>query len=547
MATCDPKLLPGQATCFRCAEPGTLKQIQLYLLSALGGVSSPGALSAGSATYRPFTNKFALAAQVYLLAVINGQSTNPQTLEKAAACWFCIPVSERLNVETYLLAIAAGKSTDPKVLARSVGPYRPLMPIEDQVKIFILNKLAGTLSIKAIENGAACLMCLDHRRLQEIYLFQLCAFMVASPMNPTIADVTGFAYVPDPAGVNSVASWTAPPAGVTKTEVWQSNNGAAFALAASVAAPGTTRTIPVGAIGIGDTIAIKVRYCNLASCGAFTAVQTVYGAAVDWLNRVQGNGGAIVAQLTATAMNTYYGALVAGGTVIAKIKALLMIVPDSIIAASTPLIKAAGSDPWVFNGGINFDLTVNGLRNTALNQFWNTGIIPSAVFASDTNGGIGCYVHTTHPADGGNDVDMGSNVNAAQACQLYTNSNSIFSAGDIYATGAAGMSSLTIGAGFWSINAIDVNTGVMYFGNSTTPFADIGHVGGPGEPATITGTRPNIALYAMALNQGGVTVGSNTVRRWSMFIVNDGFLAAEAQVVFNATQACRVTLGGGFV
>lgn len=171
--TCDPKQLPAQATCFRCNTPVTNKQVQLYLFGVLSGVSSVSLLSAGAANYRPLQNKLAIATEVYLMAVLTGNSTDPSVLEKAAACWSCIPMSERMDVSTYLLANSAGASTDPKVLNKSIGPYSPLIPFYHQVKIYALNAIAG-LSMATLMAGAKCLMCLSSTRLEEIYLYLLC-------------------------------------------------------------------------------------------------------------------------------------------------------------------------------------------------------------------------------------------------------------------------------------------------------------------------------------------------------------------------------------
>jgi hypothetical protein len=513
---------------------------------------------------------------------------------------------------------------DPKVLAKSVAPYRPLLPIFHQVRLYALNVLAGNLSAKTIAAGASCFMCIDHGHLEEILMYllcqgfnmippgsvytgsppefdlvvlpnnsyiitwgandlsmTLCGVVYPSPgsgqvtvvytgscalmqffgtfagtrvqlkvqLDPTIpAPPNNLNFSLDAAGNNDIYTWDAPTFGtIVSTEVWVSTDGTTYTLDATL--PAATVTYTKTAPAVAAKLYVKLRWRGTFNTGAsgFNRALLVYGVIPDWQRRVLVNGGGAPATTTIRALNTFYGVIDVPGTLIPKVKAYLMIVPDGIIAASTPLFKTAGNDPWVFNGGINFDLTVNGLRNTAGSQFWNTGIAPSAVFASDVNGGIGCYISVTHPADGGADVDMGSNVSAVQACQLYTNFNSAFSAGDIYATGAAGMSSLTIGTGFWSINAINLNSGAMYYGSSATGFTTAGVVGGPGEPATITGTRPNINIYAMALNQGGVTVGASTIRRYSAFWINDGFTLAEAQVLYNATQACRVALGGGFV
>lgn len=213
MATCDPKLLPALATCFRCVPPDAKRLLNLYLLNIATTSKSVPQLAAGAAPYRPIHNKLALAARVYLLALISGQPTSPGALEKAAVCWQCIPVSERLDIETYLYAVTAGGSTDPKKLMPSAGLYRPLIPIREQVEIYLLNAVA-MISTQAIMAGAACFMCLSTTRLDEIYLYLLCQGIATNIIPP------GSTYGPGatPEFDLNVASFT------TYTIMWGAND-----------------------------------------------------------------------------------------------------------------------------------------------------------------------------------------------------------------------------------------------------------------------------------------------------------------------------------
>lgn len=213
MATCDPKLLPALATCFRCVPPDAKRLLNLYLLNIATASKSVPQLAAGAAPYRPIHNKLALAARVYLLALISGQPTSPGALEKAAVCWQCIPVSERLDIETYLYAVTAGGSTDPKKLMPSAGLYRPLIPIREQVEIYLLNAVA-MISTQAIMAGAACFMCLSTTRLDEIYLYLLCQGIATNIIPP------GSTYGPGatPEFDLNVASFT------TYTIMWGAND-----------------------------------------------------------------------------------------------------------------------------------------------------------------------------------------------------------------------------------------------------------------------------------------------------------------------------------
>lgn len=285
----------------------------------------------------------------------------------------------------------------------------------------------------------------------------------------------------------------------------------------------------------------------LVPSGGCSGVATTAVAA--WVTRVVANGGASPSAATQAAMCTFYDAINTG-SVLSKIKSLVMIVPDNIIAATTPFIKNNGNDPWTLNGGAGqFDLTVNGVRSTVANACLLTGCIPSSIFASNTVGGMSLYETVTNNADGGADTNMGcvDGSAATKSCTLYTNFNGAFSAFQLYSNAGGGITSLTRGTGFWCGNIIDGTTGVLYFANSGTAFADIGHIGGPGEPVAVTGSRPTIGIYAMGLNSSGSTSGTSTVRRYSFFNIHDGYTSSEAQIMYNAVQACRTKLGGGFV
>ncbi len=280
--------------------------------------------------------------------------------------------------------------------------------------------------------------------------------------------------------------------------------------------------------------------------GCSSAANTATAA---WVTRVVANGGASPSAGTQAALCAFYDTINTG-SVLSKVKALNMVVPDNVVAAATPFIKNNGNDPWTLNGGAgSFELTVNGIRATAANSCLFTGCIPSSIFASDTIGGMSLYESVTNNADGGADTNMGcvDGSAATKSCTLFTNFNGTFSAFQLYSNTGGGITSLTRGAGFWCGNIINATTGVIYFANSGTPFADIGHIGGPGEPVGVTGSRPTIGIYAMGFNSSGSTGGTSTVRRHSFFNIHDGYTSSEAQIMYNAVVTCRTALGGGTV
>jgi hypothetical protein len=183
MATCTPQGLSQESTCFHCVPPDSKRVIEIYALNTLIGNLTARQLSAGAAQFRPITNKLALAAKVYLLTVLNGMVYTPAQLEALAKCWQCIPGSARLDVESYLYGVSAG-SIDTQALSRLMAPYKSLYPLRDQVLLYQLSLLVGNQTVASIMAGAKCFSCLSTGRLEEIYLYLLCAGLAANIIPP---------------------------------------------------------------------------------------------------------------------------------------------------------------------------------------------------------------------------------------------------------------------------------------------------------------------------------------------------------------------------
>jgi hypothetical protein len=82
---------------------------------------------------------------------------------------------------------------------------------------------------------------------------------------------------------------------------------------------------------------------SLLSCNAgLSPINTA------WLARVVAAGGVAPAQTTYQGNDIFYNALVAAG-IDSKIKIALLLAPDSLIAAATPLIKNTGNNSWGIN------------------------------------------------------------------------------------------------------------------------------------------------------------------------------------------------------
>ena len=93
----------------------------------------------------------------------------------------------------------------------------------------------------------------------------------------------------------------------------------------------------------------------------------------DWARRVVANGGAFPSQNTINAMETLRLGVIAAG-LDTSISSMLVLVPDSAIAASTPLFVGIGLDPWTNHGFVDGDLTVEGMKGNGSSKYLDSGI-----------------------------------------------------------------------------------------------------------------------------------------------------------------------------
>jgi hypothetical protein len=275
-------------------------------------------------------------------------------------------------------------------------------------------------------------------------------------------------------------------------------------------------------------------------------------AVANWVARVVANGGATPSSATQAAMGTFWNALNSAGLISLMIN-VVCFVPDNLIAAITPFFFTIGLDPWTNVGG-NFvpaDLSINGLTGdgalkvlgsniTATNAFVNSG----GAIASGTSGGFTVYNFTTGP--NAIQIDMGANFNTGpQSLAL----SSIFNPGtnntpllDFVNHSTGRVSGIQVGwTGFTSGSRTSGSASAIYIANSLTPFKTLGT-----DVNNMAGTAfgvDSIAIFGYGA-AGSFTASSS--RTLSFAAVHFGLNSSQTQALFNAVQALRVALGGGF-
>lgn len=277
----------------------------------------------------------------------------------------------------------------------------------------------------------------------------------------------------------------------------------------------------------------------------FAPFMMQFGGPTDWELRVLANGGAQPSQNTINCMETLrLGCISAGLT--NKIYSLCVFVPDSLIAATTPLFKHFGADPWT---NINFlvgDLTISGLVGNGTTKVLDTAIKAKDIQIEADGSTVGLTVIVSESAG-----------NAAE-----------FVAGQQDADLNPVLGLLVSSAGETQWFATEPTAGTSATSND---FARVGYVSGN---RWIEGGTTNVALFVaspleahkvLASTAGSIaaiaTVTDDTIsvfankhsgtnRSWSsqrlsLAMVHDGLTAAESAAFWALALACRECLGGG--
>ena len=258
-----------------------------------------------------------------------------------------------------------------------------------------------------------------------------------------------------------------------------------------------------------------------------------------WINRVQVNGGLVPSLNTVKSLDTFVHSLVTCG-IDGLMIAVNAFVPDSLIAALTPLYVGPGSDPWTNHNFVAGDLTINGLKGDAVGKYLQTGIVPANVYGA-INSGMSIYCPETYNAASfGYDMESSdaaitskSGINFLPAANI---SNwACFDTGSQVTTANPGPF-----VGFLSGNRIAANNTSIYKASSTVPFFAAGsNALSGGNLALITND-----LYVFAANFGFAF--GYVSHRLSFAAMHAGLTAVQDRCLFNAVQALRVALGGGF-
>lgn len=278
----------------------------------------------------------------------------------------------------------------------------------------------------------------------------------------------------------------------------------------------------------------------------FSDVPFLSQGGTDWQTRVIANGGAPPSANTVAAMETLRISLEAQGLT-NKIYSLCIFVPDSVIAASTPLVKWKGSDPWTNNGFVSGDLNINGLKPHASTNFLDTSIIVQTgvttnhivgtnlglsvvITESITNAAVpviqnqvflpGNWAFGLHPSGGGSSQVYVGEVQAGM----------IINTNDFLRVGYYSGNRYTTNMALYVASPIE-NHKML---SSNSPMA-----------GTFASKDASTFAFFQARTQGTNVANGAGPFRLSMACIHDGFTQVESSNFWWAVKTCRESLGGG--
>lgn len=390
-------------------------------------------------------------------------------------------------------------------------------------------------SPQSLVSAARCFAsCIPQRGIHPVKNYLLC--QIANVGLKSVPTPTGLVFSFQGTGLNVSLAWNAGPNPST-TEVWTSLDNVTFSLAGTTPNFFTNTWVFTPPPTINQILYAKIRFNKSGAVGQFSPVVVASGRTVDWLARIGTNGGAGNSTLQASrqAVNGLYLALNSAGLDTLMLTGTAVV--DSLVATLTPLFKVKGADPWVNHNFVQADITINGMLGDGATKYLQTGMFVSD-FPAMGNGGATAYCTA---ATNTVNIDFGYlNGNAGFTLEFDNGGSSFFIAWDTTNGICSGANALW--TGYLSGNRTANNLSTLYKANSS-----VAHTTLATDNTLITIDRVGASeIYAWAVDNAGVPQFFSD-RRISFFMMHSGLTSAQSQTFFNAVQAYRQAVGGGFV
>lgn len=257
---------------------------------------------------------------------------------------------------------------------------------------------------------------------------------------------------------------------------------------------------------------------------------------IDWVWRVQKNGGGTPSRNTVIAANNFYNGIVKNN-LLSSIKACCLFCPDSLVSALTPLINLnnCSNDPWTNSSFLSTDLSILGLQGNGSTKYVDTGFTCDK-FDSANSAGLTCYNTLGSNANNGDMGIWSSPTNIMGIYLGYTGTAYL----DCWNSGGGRISAAnSLGTGYFCYNRDSATTSQIYKANSTTPHATI--ASGTGQ--TGIGSLPTgYSIWMLGQNSN-----YRSSRRFSFGAIHSGFTANQSAAFYSLVQSLRQQIGGGYV
>lgn len=264
----------------------------------------------------------------------------------------------------------------------------------------------------------------------------------------------------------------------------------------------------------------------------------------EWASRVIANGGPVPSQNTIMCMENLRLTLISQG-ITNKIHSLCVFVPDSVIAATTPLFKHKGIDPWGNSNFVSGDLNIQGLKGDGTSKSLNPGISNQQAATNGASIERGQTVIISESATNQISVTMGwTEPDGTPRDFIQVSSNGFSSWFPISNVGSQSVVTNDFArVGYYSGNVVTNASGT----NMTI------YVASPLESHKILATTvflntisiPPVAIDLSVFARNNGTNSLWSAQRLSVAMVNAGFTETESSNVWWALKTCRECLGGG--
>ena len=254
---------------------------------------------------------------------------------------------------------------------------------------------------------------------------------------------------------------------------------------------------------------------------------------VEWVERVQANGGSVPSDLTVSAASRLLVSLVVE-SLYDKIMLLNFFAPDSIEAAECPVIAAYGDPAWTNSGFVAGDLSVEGLQGDNT-HYLDTGAAPSN-WTTDSDASLFIYVS-------GDDLSGDVEIGCSQSGTIdFILQGHIADGTTVYEINISFASGVEVGQwkGYYCASTTGNTAHEIYKANSADAHASIAS---DTQAASQPPSTKNLFVFA---NNFLGTAGQFTLKRLSCAGSGVGLSEIESSSLFDLIQQLRIDLGGGY-